>query len=98
MPIFLLGYTLRGHSSCLSAFHHLVDEFNGTVGKENVLAYAHGRGMFIVAEGVETASGMQTLVDLGVDLFQGYFLSRPARVPSPVSDEVLRLIKGRDTE
>ena len=65
---------------------------------ENVLAYAHERGMFIVAEGVETASEMQTLMDLGVDLFQGYFLSRPARVPDPVSDEALKLIKGRDAE
>ena len=54
--------------------------------------------MFIVAEGVETAEEMNTLMDLGVDLLQGYFLSRPARVPEPVSEEALNLIKGREAE
>ena len=65
---------------------------------ENVVAYAHERGMYIVAEGVETAEEMNTLMDLGVDLLQGYFLSRPARVPEPVSEEALNLIKGREAE
>lgn len=65
---------------------------------ENVVTYVHERGMFIVAEGVETAEEMNTLMDLGVDLLQGYFLSRPARVPEPVSEEALNLIKGREAE
>ncbi|HEY2734244.1 MAG TPA: EAL domain-containing protein [Polyangiales bacterium] len=35
-------------------------------------------GIFVVAEGVETAAERTALVDLGVDLLQGYLFARPA--------------------
>ena len=38
---------------------------------------AHGLGMVVVAEGVETADQLRRLTDLGVDLAQGYYLGRP---------------------
>ena len=47
----------------------------------NVVAYAHPRSMKIVAEGVETAAELRTVIELGADLLQGYFLARPAIVP-----------------
>ncbi len=38
----------------------------------------HSRGMKVVAEGVEEKEEFDCLVDLGVDLFQGFYLARPA--------------------
>lgn len=38
---------------------------------------AHGLGMVVVAEGVETDDQLRRLTDLGVDLAQGYYLGRP---------------------
>ncbi|MET0384616.1 MAG: EAL domain-containing protein, partial [Polyangiales bacterium] len=35
-------------------------------------------GIFVVAEGVETASERDALIELGVDLLQGYLFARPA--------------------
>jgi EAL domain-containing protein (putative c-di-GMP-specific phosphodiesterase class I) len=35
-------------------------------------------GIFVVAEGVETAPERDALIDLGVDLLQGYLFARPA--------------------
>lgn len=35
-------------------------------------------GMALVAEGVETEDELSTLVELGCDLFQGYYFARPA--------------------
>lgn len=35
------------------------------------------RGMRVIAEGVETIEELQALVDIGVDLFQGYLIARP---------------------
>lgn len=38
----------------------------------------HNRGIKVVAEGVEEKEEFDCLVDLGVDLYQGYYLARPA--------------------
>ena len=53
----------------------------------NVVAYAHPRSMKIVAEGVETAAELRTVIELGADLLQGYFLARPAIVPGAIAPE-----------
>jgi EAL domain-containing protein (putative c-di-GMP-specific phosphodiesterase class I) len=37
-------------------------------------------GILVVAEGIETASERNVIVDLGCDLLQGFFLGRPARL------------------
>ena len=36
-------------------------------------------GMMVVAEGIESADECSSLVELGCDLFQGYYLAKPAR-------------------
>ena len=58
----------------------------------NVVAYAHPRSMKIVAEGVETAAELRTVIELGVDALQGYFLARPAIVPGAIASEAAAII------
>ncbi len=38
----------------------------------------HSRKMMVLAEGVEEKEEFEYLVSLGIDLFQGYYLARPA--------------------
>jgi diguanylate cyclase (GGDEF)-like protein len=57
-----------------------------------VIALAHGLGIGVVAEGIETASQLERLRELGCDLGQGYLFSRP--VPA---DRVARLLRGART-
>lgn len=38
----------------------------------------HARDMLVVAEGVERKEEFDYLVEIGIDLFQGYYLQRPA--------------------
>ena len=59
---------------------------------QNVVAYAHPRSMKIVAEGVETAAELRTVIELGVDALQGYFLARPAIVPGAIAPEAAAII------
>ena len=45
---------------------------------ENLVLKFHSKGMLVVAEGVEEKAEFDYLVGLGVDLYQGYYLARPA--------------------
>ena len=49
-------------------------------------------GILTVAEGVETAHEYEHLLELGCDLFQGYFVARPAKPWTPLNAEFLELI------
>jgi diguanylate cyclase (GGDEF)-like protein len=52
-----------------------------------VIALAHGLGIEVVAEGIETAEQLELLRQLGCDRGQGYLFSRPlpaADLPGPV--------------
>lgn len=40
-------------------------------------AIAHGMGMGVVAEGVETAEDLEMLKDMGCDVAQGFHIARP---------------------
>jgi EAL domain-containing protein (putative c-di-GMP-specific phosphodiesterase class I) len=44
---------------------------------ESLVAFGHGGGMTVVAEGIETEQEAGTLRSLGVDLGQGWFYGRP---------------------
>jgi len=46
---------------------------------EAIIQVAHGLDLSVVAEGVETASQLATLRNLGCDAAQGYLLARPVR-------------------
>ncbi|MCB5942601.1 EAL domain-containing protein [bacterium 210820-DFI.6.52] len=61
---------------------------------ENLLSYAHSRGIKVLAEGVETRAEMETLVARGVDYLQGYYVARPQLEIAPVEPDVLRAIQA----
>ena len=37
---------------------------------------------------------LRKVLEMGVDLLQGYYLSRPAAVPSPIASEALDVIRA----
>lgn len=45
---------------------------------KEIIDTMHSMGKLVVAEGVETKEEFDYLVELGADLFQGYYLARPA--------------------
>ena len=44
--------------------------------------------VLVVAQGVETDEDMKTVITLGVDLIQGYYLAEPEFDPKPLSQEI----------
>ncbi|MCQ5129906.1 EAL domain-containing protein [Butyricicoccus faecihominis] len=60
----------------------------------NLISYASERGIRLVAEGVETKAELETVIRMGVDYVQGYFLARPAFEPPLVPEELVRLVRS----
>lgn len=61
---------------------------------KNMVDYAHDRDMLVLTEGIETASELYRVLELGVDLLQGYFLAKPDDVPLPIKEEALKTIES----
>lgn len=58
-----------------------------------LISFAHETGMLVLAEGVETTQELQCLLEMGVDMLQGYLLARPAPIPGPINPQALTLIR-----
>ena len=58
-----------------------------------ITQFAHERGKYIIAEGVERWDEARTVIDLGVDYLQGYFLAEPQEVPEGISEEKKKIIR-----
>ena len=54
----------------------------------NLVSYAHGRHIKVIAEGVEDREEMALLVETGVDYLQGFYLGRPSPIPLEVADSI----------
>jgi len=58
----------------------------------SILSMAHGLGILVVAEGIETANELRACQELGVDLVQGYYIARPTSNPDdlhPVYEQIV---------
>ena len=58
----------------------------------SLVDYARPRNILVLAEGVETTAELRKVLELGVDLLQGYCLAHPAAVPPPMSKEAADII------
>jgi diguanylate cyclase (GGDEF)-like protein len=64
--------------SFVAALGSNADDGPATAVIRAVVALAHGLGMLVTAEGVETAEQLERLAELGCDGVQGFFIGRPA--------------------
>ena len=62
-----------------------------------ILRLAEGLNMTVIAEGIETATQVDELLQLGCELGQGYLFSRPVGLPDAEAMLVASLRASRDT-
>ena len=56
----------------------------------NTIDFAHQNGIKALAEGVETAEELKTVIDYGIDLIQGFYTGRPQDTPLSAINENVR--------
>lgn len=54
----------------------------------DLVLYAHERNILVLGEGVETRDELKALIELGVDLVQGYYIAKPTFEGTPPTDAV----------
>lgn len=59
----------------------------------NLIQIAKTKNIMVLAEGVETYNEMKTVIECGVDLLQGYYLTRPLFEPLPIDEKIASEIK-----
>lgn len=59
---------------------------------ETFVTFSKRIGCRIIAEGVETAEEMRTVVQLGVDYVQGFFVARPTFERKDINPEVMEIL------
>ena len=59
-----------------------------------LITFAHEQNMLVLAEGVESEQELRCLLDMGVDLLQGFLLARPTEVPEEINPKAVKLIRS----
>lgn len=58
----------------------------------NMISFARKNQSLVIAEGIQSREEMETVIKLGVDYLQGYYLGVPSLIPQPVTQGVVREI------
>lgn len=67
-----------------------------------IIEFVHENGFFALAEGVETKEELETMIALGCDLIQGYYIAKPAsyvlhEISDTLREEIVKLNRMRST-
>ncbi|MCR4618185.1 MAG: EAL domain-containing protein [Lachnospiraceae bacterium] len=67
---------------------------------KNLIEFASGEHIKVLAEGVETSEELRTVIEFGVDLIQGYYTARPTfevvqRIDSKIEEEIKKAAEAR---
>ena len=59
-----------------------------------LITFAHEQNILVLAEGVESEQELRCLLNLGVDLLQGFLLARPTEIPKEIDPKMVKLIRS----
>ena len=67
---------------------------------KDLIEFSHDNNIMALAEGVETAEEVETVINLGVDLIQGYYTARPSEkilkeISPDIKEEIVRYSMSR---
>ena len=67
---------------------------------KDIIEFSHDNNILALAEGVETAEEVETVIKLGIDLIQGYYTARPSariikEIDPAIKEEIVRYSMSR---
>ena len=86
---------LRYMPNCVKIDRSLLVEIQSSSQKQhfvrNIIDFCHDNKILALAEGVETREELQTVIHLGADLIQGYYVARPTAEPILSVDSAIKM-------
>lgn len=85
---------------CVKLDRLLISNINEDTKKQHfvkgIAEFAHSNGFYVLAEGVETSAELNAVINIGVDLIQGFYTARPSfeildEIDSDVRNEIIYL-------
>ena len=70
--------------------HDIRHDTNKQMFLKSTIDFAHTNGIKTLAEGVESFDELQTVIEYGIDLIQGFYTARPTELPIPAISEKVR--------
>jgi EAL domain-containing protein (putative c-di-GMP-specific phosphodiesterase class I) len=58
-----------------------------------IIHYCKESNILCLAEGIENLDDLKKLIELGIDLVQGYYIGMPAKEPTKINDEIASQIR-----
>lgn len=88
---------LRYEPNIIKIDRYLINGVEHDANKQHFISstveFAKGNNILVLAEGVETKAELGKVIELGVDLVQGYLTARPkAEIVTSINDEIRNLI------
>ena len=67
---------------------------------KDIIEFSHDNNIMALAEGIETTEEIETVINLGVDLIQGYYTARPSEniikdIAPEIKEEIVRYSAGK---
>lgn len=68
---------------------------------KDIIEFSHDNNILALAEGVETKEEIETVINLGVDLIQGYYTARPSEyiikeIAPEIKEEIVKYSSGKE--
>jgi EAL domain-containing protein (putative c-di-GMP-specific phosphodiesterase class I) len=86
----LLPDIIKIDMEMIQGIHNNIDKQNLVA---NLVQFCHNKGVKVVAEGIETSADLVTVIEIGVDYGQGFYLGRPAFEFSTINPELRKEIR-----
>lgn len=89
---------LRYLPNCVKIDRLLITEIQENPKKQhfvnNIISFAHDNGFLALAEGVETSAELKAVIQMGVDLIQGFYTAKPdysllRELPAELRNEII---------
>ncbi len=96
-PNFLLSISPNVVKLDMELIKGIYEDKNKAYLVSTIVNYCKESKILCLAEGVDNVKDMRKMIELGIDLLQGYYIGKPSPIPQMISEEITKEILSYST-